>query len=200
MLAQSRALVVFADNCADLPEGLSGYQSLNRVAAQGVNGWLSISRPEQGGKKPGVALAQLLGVMPECIADVEGELGKLQGFEKGHSGSVRLSARYGGLDIRLVTNQPSSQHLQDSIGASCTLVSGAPVEGSNSEGGEFEAAVLRAVQDVFDDSSAELVILHLDADALGGCQQGIFDHESVSHLGLFISWSFLAKRILQRES
>ena len=169
MLARSRALIVFADSCSDLPSGLSRQSSLNRVAEQGVTGWLTLRRPENGGRNGGVALAQLLGVMPEYISSAGGDVGKLTGFDKGASGSVGIKARYGGMDVRVVTNQTASMGLQASLGVPCTLVE-TDFCGEESARQSSEA-VLTEVRALCEDS-AEVIIVHLDASAGGDGAQG----------------------------
>jgi hypothetical protein len=170
MLARSRALIVFADSCPDLPGGLSRQSSLNRVAEQGVTGWLTLRRPENGGRNGGVALAQLLGVMPEYISSAGGDVGKLTGFDKGASGSLSIKARYGGMDVRVVTNQTASMGLQASLGVPCKLVE-TDFFGGEESARQSSEAVLTEVRALCEDS-AEVIIVHLDSSAGGNGAQG----------------------------
>jgi hypothetical protein len=158
MLAGTRALVVFADNCADDSAELSPYPSLNRIAAQGVAGWLSVRRPEMGGGLPGVALAEVLGVMPDCISSAAGNLSQVEGFEKGRSGRMSLKDRYGGLGIRILSNQPAVCGLETSLGADCKLLDECLDDQSKSPHQVAESIVGEVLR-----TSSELVIVHLDA-------------------------------------
>lgn len=171
MLAHSRAIIVFADNCHGEDVQACQHNSLNRIAEGGVTGWLTFRRPDRGGRNGGVALAQLLGVMPDYIASAGGDLGKLAGFEKGASGSVRMKDRFCGMDVRVITNQPVAVGLQSSLGVPCKLVE-TDFGRSENAARESAEAIIKAMNEVSQEAGAEVVILHLDADAGGESAEG----------------------------
>jgi hypothetical protein len=161
--------------------------SFRQVAELGVTGWLSIRWPsrlidnEHAGRE-GIALAQVLGVMPDRLRDADGDLSKLQGFEDSAK-DASMNDRYGGLKIQVLTNQPAVLGLASSLKASCSLTTCAaalattvPPAGAGmaescerlervQEGG---LDLSKEVTGLLADGTTDLLIVHLDCGAVAG--------------------------------
>jgi hypothetical protein len=159
MLAGTKTLVVFADNLSPKHSDVSQHPHLNRVAAEGVTGWLVVRRDaiECTANHPGVALAQVLGVMPDKVAESRGYLGNISGFESTPDSGSDFKSRFCGLQISVYTNAPPVLGLRKSLGIECELIdlqdNGAETQVSDLVLSRFE-------------SGAEIILLHLDAQLL----------------------------------
>ena len=136
---------------------------------------------EHSGRE-GIALAQILGVMPDRLRDADGDLSKLQGFEDSAK-DASMNDRYGGLKIQVLTNQPAVLGLASSLKASCSLTTcaaalttAAPPAGAGmAESCEKPERVQEAgldlskeVTGLLADGTTDLLIVHLDCGAVTG--------------------------------
>ena len=163
MLAHSKGLVLFADGCDRATASSTRLHALDVIADKGVSGWLSIRIPPCCSGSSGVALAQVLGVMPSRLAACKGRLSELDGFESKGEKEVSLNERYGGLRVKVFTNQEEVLGLQDTLRLDCELLEKPPGAGLSSHklGEQLVDKMRKAL-----DGSADLLILHLDARAM----------------------------------
>jgi len=180
MLAGKKALVLYADSCS--PRALSRgapsrAASLDRIAEHGVTGWMATRWPSkllddgEAGRR-GVALAQVLGVMPERLLDANGALSELRGFEKGSALDTSLNERYGGLKIEILTNQPAVLGLVSSLRAACSLTECTAALGTAVPNDQLirdaGLSLSKEVTLALAGGTTDLLIVHLDCDALEG--------------------------------
>ena len=163
-------LLLYADNCAGTPTTPSRYAALNRVAAQGVTGWL-VARRRAGGKGSGVALAQVLGVMADRIEAAGSNLANIESFELGSERPARFKSRYCGMQLALLTNVQAALGLEVSLGIDCQLVrTGPDILDDNKKG---QATADKISDMIFQKlhSGTELIMLHLDSLEFSACDR-----------------------------
>lgn len=184
MLAAQRALVLYADSCsarAFSPGAPGRAASLDRIAEHGVTGWMAVRWPSkllddgEAGRR-GVALAQVLGVMPDRLRDANGALSELRGFEQDSAHDTTLNERYGGLKIEILTNQPAVLGLVSSLRAACSLTTCTAALGTGVPNDQLirdaGLSLSKEVTLALAGGTTDMLIVHLDCDALGDVGEG----------------------------
>ena len=176
MLAGTKTLIVFADNISPPHSDASQHPHLNRVSAEGVNGWLVVRRDENVCKQnpPGIALTQLLGVMPDKVSESRGDLANISGFESICDSGSDFRSRFCGLQIAVFTNAPPVMGLRKSLGIECDIIDSLEPRTDNAE-----ALSSERISDLLlsrFESGAEIILLHLDAQYLSKPADSV-DHD-----------------------